>query len=225
MTATWIATPQEVERVIAAVLPHTTTDEHLPMICCVNLEVTEDGRLIAVATDRYTLGVAWASFTDWMEDAAPTGALAARVFAADLKRLLAFLRPHRKTSAVWTLTDGKLTAAVGEESIAVRTVDVNYTDWRKLLGGLLAKRDGVSGPPVMGLYPRNVAKFLASAKALGVDTGVPMTWHMGPTGLGAPFIRIGEHFVGVLMPVRLADEPPQLDLTALGIEQPAAVAS
>lgn len=221
--ATWTATPRDVERIVGAVLPHTGSDGHLPMLTCVRVEVEAD-RFLAVATDRYTLGVAWSKLTDWQEDAPTDQRSAACIYAGDLRRLFSFLRPHKKTAAVWTLTDKSLTAAIGEESLSVRTVDVDFIQWRPILGKLADKAAAPTAAPVMRFTPFNVNKFTQSAKALGEDMG-QMYWHHGSGAADPPIVRIGENFVGLLMPQRLPDEVPQLDLSAIGIESVKAVAA
>lgn len=223
MTTTWTAAPQDVERLIGAVLPHTSTDDYIPVITCVRLEVTSD-RLIAVGTDRYTLGVAWGNLADWNEDNPTHQDAAACIFANDLRRLFAFLKPHKKKAASWTLTDKGLTVAIGEESLTVRTVDVDFVKWRPLIGRLSEESNSSTGTPVMRFTPQMVSHFIQSAKAMGEGFG-QMHWHFGQSSTSAPLIRIGDNFIGLLMPQRLDGDRPQLDLSAIGIESPKAVAA
>lgn len=211
----WTATPQQVERVIAAVLPHTESDGYHPVLTCVRIELV-DGRFIAVATDRFTLAAAWADLSSWEEDAAGHEAAAACLYATDLRRLFAFLKPHKKSPVGWTLSDKGLTAAIGEESLTLRTVDLDFVNWRPILAKIAAREDGSTGTPVMRFTPRLINSFLQSAKALGEEFG-QMHWHFGAGHLDAPLIRIGDNFIGLLMPQRLPDEVPQLDLSALGL--------
>lgn len=219
--ATWTATPQQVEEVIAAVLPHAADDRHLPMITCINLEL-DGNRLLAAATDRYTLGVCWADLGDWQKDADPVEPISVRIFARDLQRLFAFLRVHRKETANWTLTADKLTVSVddGSESTSVRTVDVEFPRWRKILTELMAKRT-TDVIPSMRFNPAMVDHFTQTAKVLKEPA---MTWHLGGAHTAPPIVQIGERFIGLLMPQRV-DEAPQLDLTVIGIETPKELAA
>lgn len=221
--ATWTAKPQAVERIVAAVLPHTAADGYVPVITCVRVEIT-DGRFLAVATDRYTLGVAWSDLTAWDEEAATDQSGAACIFASDWRRLFAFLRPHRKEVATWVLTDESLNVTVKGESLSVRTVDVNFVTWRRLIGNLTEKSATGSGTPVMRFKPVLVGHFLQTAKALGEDTST-MVWNFGSEHTDAPLIRIGDNFIGLLMPQRMPDGPPAIDLSPLGIESAKAVAA
>lgn len=219
MTATWNATPRQVEAVLRPVLPHAGDDRHLPMLCCLNLEVA-DGRLLAVATNRYTLGIAWQDLAEWDEKPNKEQSHSARIYAADMQRLLAFLKPSRETSALWTLTSEHLTVVTTEgEQLTVRTVDVEFPKWRKLLADRAAKE---STPlPQYGINSRWLALLDRSAKAVGEHHS--MVWQFaGP--LDAALVSIGERFVGVLMPARLTDVP-ELDLTTIGVDVPKAVAA
>lgn len=221
MTATWTATPRQVEDVLGPVLPHAGGDRHLPMICCLNVEVV-DGRLVAAATNRYTLGVAWAELVDWDENAATGQTMSARVYADDLRRMLSFLRPYRSDAASWTLTDTGLSVVTGGgEQLTIRTVDVEFPRWRKIIGERAAQESAAM--PAYGIDPRWVALFGQSAKAIGGHE--PMSWSFGSTAVSATLITIGERFLGLLMPVRLPDDRPQIDLSTLGIDVPKAVAA
>jgi len=216
--ATWTATPQDVERLIAAVLPHTSSDDYTPACTSVRLEIDGD-RFVAVATDRYTMAAAWSKLTAWEEDAPTHQTAEACIYAADFRRLFAFLRPQKKDAAVWSLTDKSLTVATGEQSLTIKTVEVSFPNWRKVLGELTDKVSASTGTPVMRFTPSKIENFLKSAKALGQDFG-SIIWNFGGAHTDAPVIRIGENFVGLLMPQRY-DEMPALDLTPLGIGEAA----
>lgn len=220
MTVTWTATPQQVEEVLAPVLPHAAGDRHLPMICCLNLEVA-DGRFLAVATNRYTMGIAWASLADWAEEVTESAPFSARVYANDLQRLLGFLRPHRTTRATWTLTNNILSVTSDSgEQLAIRTVDVEFVNWRKFLGERAAKEP--ANIEALAYNPAMADLFSRSHKAIGNNE--PIVWHLGQVGTDAPIVRIGDNFIGLLMPVRLPEQTA-LDLSPLGIKSSKAVAA
>jgi hypothetical protein len=220
VTATWNATPRQVETVIRPVLPHAASDRHLPMICCLNIEVS-DGRLLAVATNRYTMGVAWADLADWDDNPEPQPSFSARVYADDLRRLLAFLKPSGDKAAAWTLTDTGLSVvtAAGEQ-LTIRTVDVEFPKWRAILGQCAAKEPGPI--PALAFNPHMADLFSKSHKAIG--SAEPIVWLLGAVGSDAPIVKIGEQFIGLLMPVRLPEQTA-LDLSPLGIDVPKAVAA
>lgn len=217
MPATWTATPQQVERVIAAVLPHASAASDLPMLNSVRLEL--DGRrFLALATDRYSLAVCRADLTEWNSEARPVKETAASVRVDDIKRLLAFLRPQRG-AATWKLTAVTLTVAIaGGPSLTVRTADdTHFPKWRSIFDQTAA-REPEPGPQ-MGFTPRVVDHFHRSAKALGE---LSMRWQF-VSPLKPVIVSIGEEFVGLLMPARIPDEAPAPDLPAFGIEAAKAV--
>lgn len=213
MTATWTATPAQVERVIAAVLPHASAATDLPLLNAVRLEL--DGkRLLAVAADRYSLAVCRADLTEWDKDAKPVKATAAHVRVGDVERLLAFLRPQRKFAATWKLTASHLTVSfAGGSSLTVPTSDSeNFPQWRALVTPLF-DREPEPGAR-MGFTPRVVEHFHQSAKALGE---LHETWQF-ISPLKPVIVRIGDDFLGLLMPCRLPDDAPALDPASFGIE-------
>lgn len=213
MSATWKAKPQDVERLLGSVLPHASNDEYLPMITVVSLEVEAD-RIIAAATDRYTLGIGWELFSTWDREAEAQEPVKACIYAADIRRLIAFLKAHRKSVATWELSESGLTVSQGGESLTVKTVDVNFVKWRPLFGSRLAA--SATGVPVMRFSPTMVDHFLQSAKVLGESFG-SMTWHFGSLPTDAPFVKIGDRFIGLLMPQRIEESLPALDLSVIGI--------
>lgn len=220
MTATWTATPQQVERVIAAVLPHASDDKTLPVINCVRLELSAHS-FLATATDRYSLGVCRASLADWDDKAKKAKKVVASLRPEDIKRLFAFLRPNRTSPAVWTLTASTLSvAANGGDSLTISTTETGdgYPNWRALFTAT-ASRDVEPGAE-MAFTPRVVDHFHKTAKALG---HVHMHWHF-VTPLKPVVVQVGEEFVGMLMPCRISGDEKALNLTSFGIDAtPAAV--
>lgn len=218
MTVTWKATPAAVSRVINAVLAHASTNTDLPVINAVRLELDGD-RLLAVATDRYTIAICRASLTDWDDKAKKVKPQAGSLRSADVKRVLDFLKPHRKDVATWKLTDTSLTVTVSGASLTVPTADENFPNWRIVLGSVL---DHAPEPgQQMGFTPRIVSHFQRSADALGE---LAMTWQFVSL-LKPVIVRIGDEFLGLLMPCRLPDDAPALDPAAFGIATTKAVAA
>jgi hypothetical protein len=220
MTATWTATPKQLEAVIRPVLPHASSDSHMPMLCCISLEVAS-GRLLAAATNRYTMAIAWSELADWDPDADKKQTAYARIFATDLQRLLAFVKGGSADKATWTLTEQSLSVVSGNgEQLSIRTVDVEFVNWRKFLGERVAKEPATI--PALAYNPAMADLFSKSHKAVGNNE--PIVWRLGSVGFDAPIVQIGERFIGLLMPVRLPEQTA-LDLTPLGIDEPKAVAA
>lgn len=209
---TWTATPAQVERVVAAVLPHASAATDLPLFNAVRLELDGD-RLLAVASDRYSLVVCRASLKQWDENAKPVKGATAHIRVADVKRLLAFLRPQRRMVATWKLTASHLTVSfAGGSSLTVPTSDSeNFPQWRALVTPLF-DREPEPGAR-MGFTPRVVEHFHQSAKALGE---LHETWQF-ISPLKPVIVRIGDDFLGLLMPCRLDPDAHVSDLAAFGI--------
>ena len=218
MSAAWTATPQQVERVIAAVLPHASEDRYLPVINGVRVELDGD-QFLAVATDRFSLAACRAPLTGWNEEAEAVDTTAVNLRLDDVKRLFAFLRPQRKDVATWVLTDETLTVRLADDTaLTIRTVQAEgFPDWRKLVAQIAAREPEPAAR--MAFTPRIVDHFHRSAKALGE---IGETWHF-TSGLKPVIVQIGADFFGILMPCRIADSTPQLDLGSFGVEVPKAV--
>lgn len=214
-TATFIATPQQVEAVIAPVLPFASTDQHLPMITVVNLEFA-GCRLLAVATNRFALAANEARLDEWDKTNSPVSdAFTVNLFARDLRRILSFTRSHKKDRSVWEVTRDRLTVTTDGETISVRTVAVDFVDWRAVLGS--SKVGAGDSITALGAAPRQLDVFLKAAAL--IPYAGPLIIHPGQSALSPIVIRIGERFTGLLMPVRLPEELRALDLTSL-IERP-----
>lgn len=218
MTATFTATPQQVQRVVAAVLPHASTDRYLPSINCVQLEL--DGhRFLAVATDRYSLGICRGDLSEWDDDAEKVENTITRLRPDDLKRLFAFLRPRRSDVATWRLSTDTLRVSIADgDSLTLRTVqEIDFVNWRSVIETHVRQASEPGAP--MGFTASVVDNFNATAKALGEYR---MSWHFaGP--LQPAMIRIGETFLGMIMPRRMTEDP-ELELGHFGIESKAIAA-
>ncbi|MEV0759546.1 hypothetical protein [Nocardia sp. NPDC050435] len=172
-------------------------DATLPMLQCVRLEASET-QLVAVATDRFLVGVAR---TDNYEGAAFT----ANVPLSFVKQVLKAWRPLKRmmwradvevteTEVVFTLPDG--------QSMSHRLSDFEFVKWRALFQGVEGSSDS---PAVLGLNPAYFAKF---AK---VESARHVVWR---TSAARPnLVTIGSNFQGLLMPVRLEEAQKEDVLT------------
>lgn len=217
---TFTATPQQVERIFAAVLPHASEDRYLPVINNIRIEMEGD-QVLAVATDRYSLGICRATLSGWAEDAAPAEKIAASLRLDDVKRLFTFLRPQRKDVATWKLTADTLAVSLGDDtSLTIRTVQADgFPNWRAIVGSVVERQPEPGAQ--MAFTPRVVDSFQKTAKALDERS---TTWHF-VSPLKPVIVRIGSDFLGMLMPARIPDNQPQLDVGLFGIETAPAVAA
>lgn len=199
------ASPRDVASAFATVLPHVGTDAHLPMLTVVHVEISGATMTLA-ATDRYSVALYRADLEAWAPktkvDADP---ITVNVYARDLRRLFAFAKADRKAPARWTFTDERLSVELdGGDTLSVRTVAVDFVNYRSFLAGLADRPEVPSG--LANVAPEQVEKFIRSAYAVRECEGersAPLhVW--SPASVLKPLaLTVGRRFAGFLMPVRV----------------------
>lgn len=173
----------------------------LPMLEAVRLEFI-DGQLLAAATDRFVLGV---SRVDYSGSAA-TVCLSGVDAKALVKMARTLKRDERSRKVVVELLDGGARVVFGfstGESMTVETLNVEFPKWRHLIP---ADDSGMGGVTGMGYDPELVARF---GKVRPDEHGAGARMVVFPTVLsggrpGPTVVRVGQDFVGLLMPIRCA---------------------
>lgn len=171
----------------------------LPMLEAVRLEFT-DGQLIAVATDRFALGVSRVEYRG------PAATVC--VGGSDAKALVKMARTLKRDEKsrqvdVEVGAEGAQLAfrfSTGE-SMTVRGLDVSFPQWRSLIPTDAARMGGITG---CGYNPALVAKF-AKVRPGEHGAGARMVMFPSVTAAGRPgptAVRVGEGFIGLLMPIR-----------------------
>lgn len=184
-------TAAQLQHMLDQVKPHMSTDDTLPVINSVHLEV-RDGYLFAAATDRYTLAVSRVAVTtadNWTHSFIP---------GENLPALEAWLE-----AAVGTVTlavsnaadDGTLTITgkTGSMTIAYNSrAYKNFPSWRNLV------RNEIDSQPQPVSLTGFTTKYLARWQQAGT---VIQCWQNKPS---SPLIVMGEtgDFLGLQMPVR-----------------------
>ena len=167
---------------------------YMPALDAVLLDV-KDGRITAVATDRYVLGIrtmAWSGpdLSNFLLDGTD---------AADLVTLLRARSP-RSSSGVpveLALMDGALVATVGNVTLRCNAKEAEFPKYQSLLEKAKT-REATPDAGTIGVNRKLLAKF---ARLSSKD---PM--HMVSSGSLNPIqVRVGAEFIGILMPVRMAD--------------------
>jgi plastocyanin len=195
-------TSQDLHRILSDAIAFASTDPNIPAIAAVRLESAPDTdatvHLLAVATDRFTLGV---SRTLAEGD---TG-IGVTLAAADVKNVLRIAKTAKRDSGwrratVTVHADDTVTFAfTSGESIVVRTVEAEFPRWRQLLS---ADVDAMARPAAgLGLDPMRLAQF-AKVAAAKIH---PMQLFPGVTESGSlkpVHVMIGEEFYGLIMPVK-----------------------
>lgn len=167
-----------------------------PILETVRLEAG-DGRLIAVATDRVTLGVSRVDYTGV--------AFSATLAAADAKRLADMAKcpkrdePWREVS-ITVAASGALTFRFTTgEALTVQPVEGDFPTWRRLI----PDTDRCMGAVIGVVYdPLLLAKF---AKVRPSKTRhMAMFAGMADGKICGTVVTIGDDFIGLVMPQRPA---------------------
>lgn len=180
--------------------------DNLPAIQTVRLESVRDTgtagprtSLIAIATDRFTLGASRATAT-----LASDNNIAITIAAGDVKNILRIAKTAKrdiKTRHVAIDNDDNQTtfSFTTGESVTIRPVDTSFPAWRQLL----AENDADMHKPCagIGISAQRLAQF---AKVGAAKTDVMQIF---PTikdngALGVVSIKIGDNFAGLVMAAR-----------------------
>lgn len=178
-------------------------DKSLPMINVVHLEISGD-TLLAVATDRFVLGVAKAPISRDGADI-PDGPLL-DVTVADVKSLLPLLKVAKRddSTSVTVTVEDRMLHLLRSDGIAARITDakVQFISWRYLIGRV---RGSEPVGEIQGfganLDPAKLVKFTRvrryERERMTIEPNCEAS-HLPMT------IRVGENFVGIMMSLRSA---------------------
>lgn len=191
MSATVLAA--DLARIITDAAIFSSRDTGLPMINSVQLE-SSTKHLVAVGTDRFTMGSAVA---DWSGEG--------ETFTAALGLPQAQLVAKVAKSTKAAFTDVMITAAdttvsfqfASGEALTLPKVagTFDFPDWRKLMEQC---RDNASGTEMMAYNPAYLTKF---ARVTDARRGRMSFTFRGPTK--PAMVSVGLQFVGIIMPIRL----------------------
>jgi len=202
---------------LTTVLPFAGGDLSLPVIATVKLE-GRGGRLLAIATDRYTLGVSKIEVED-------CDGFEALVKAKDVRHILATFK-NRKA------IESKVALTVSDGSITVSLVDGLFAD----ADDLTARYSLMDGtyPKVLHIFrdwkPAESAVagcnplFLARFQHVTSMRGEPVKVSIG-AGRNPVIVQAGDYFIGAIMPVTYDKAVAPFDLSAWVDSEPEAVAS
>lgn len=172
--------------------------KELPMLGAVWVEAG-GGHLVAAATDRSVLGVSRVQYSG--------AAFTAMISVQDVRSLARIARTPLKRDESWreatiTLGEGWLRFDFNSgEDVTVKGMDVDCPQWRNIVPDNADRMGGIVG---MGYQPRLVGKF-TKVRVEEQSRGARMVMFPSVTTNGRPgptVVRIGEDFIGVLMPFR-----------------------
>lgn len=185
----------DLHRIVTVAKAFSSTDATLPMLGAVRLEATES-TITAAATDRFVLGVSRSDYTG-------------EAFVATLDRT------HVDTLAKMAKTVNRDTnwreaeITVGEntlefrfttgESLSVRVSDHEFPKFRQLIPSATElETENVTPDKLAGFDASKLAQF---TKVPGHDR-----MSMWIRGCKPTVVRIGDDFIGLITPVRIAED-------------------
>lgn len=188
-------------RVLTEASLFATKTDDLPILNAVRLEATGT-HLLAVATDRFMLGVSSAEY-----EGAP---FVITLPMAEVKLILGACKLKAGRWKPKDVVDLRVTpkgtllhVTLDETVITVPTFqsasDFTYPEWRKLLGASTTEVGEVIG--TVGINPQYLAKFGKIGRQAKFYLRAPNKPVM---------VRIGDDFVGLIMPIRIPDDDPKV---------------
>lgn len=201
-------------RLLSDVQPFRGTDDTLPMLTGTHIE-SDGKRLLAATTDRFTLGISKLEFS--AENCGIGGALGDVDFMLSVDSVAILLRTAKtaKRDIDWRLVTiskvGEVAAGTtvptftyrfaffSGETINVKPFDVEFPKFKQLIP---------KGPAIPRASTAFTPAYLARFAKVENDWGqiVLFTFDSGEDGSRKPtLVRIGDNFIGMIMPVRLHD--------------------
>ena len=183
-----------------------STDTNVPMLNAVRLETVADGdtvNLLAIATDRFTLGVSRATADGDTGIGVTIGADSVKTVIRMAKTAVRAKSWRRVTVEISDDNRDIVFAFTTGESITVRASDNGeFPRWRHLLPTDDTGMDTVTAG--LGLDPAKLAQF---AKVGGKNATMQLFARVTTRGerksLGSVYVTIGENFIGLIMPKRV----------------------
>ena len=183
-----------------AVLFTAAPSAMIPALEAVRLEFG-DGQLVAAATDRFTLGVSRVAYSG-----ASATVMIAGGEAKALVKMAKTLKRDEKSREVTVEFAGERQVTFRfstGEAMTVHGLDVEFPKWRQLVPADTSRMGGIVG---MGYDPTLIGRF-AKVRRDEHGPGAEMVVFPSVSSQGRPgptVIRIGEGFIGLLMPKRPA---------------------
>lgn len=207
MQATFTVTVQDFLRTVSNAALFAGTDETLPVLNAVRLEISEPDQnaevtLTAVATDRYSIGM------DTCKAVGVTAAAPLLIRLQDVKSLVKACKnvPTRSRPSTfvvaWVEDDSRVRFDIAyDNSVTVRQQDGEFPKYRSLIPDQSAY-DAADGVHRVGLNPVYLARFALVDGGTGKSRPtMVMDWM---TATKPAKVQLGDTFTGLIMPVRLS---------------------
>lgn len=205
MSITFSINRGDLSKALTIGLKFSGKERELPMLCGINLSMIK-GQLAITGTDRFRLGLVRIRPNPETTDGSANPDLGGpgsnigvlpRATATRLLRVIGGPLDDRPPNVELTASGRELTVADGETRLTVTLADEKFPD---VVGILLEEMDR---PIDLDLWGVNTALFTAFKDAAwrkGDHATVRLSTPSRPA-----LVRIGDHFIGCLMPVRIAE--------------------
>jgi hypothetical protein len=211
---TFTLTTTQLHALLAPVLPFADKGDTLPILAGVRVHSSGE-YLYATATDRYRLGVQRVKVTPPDEDT--VGVPADLVFVLEGSAVRGLLAMHKTVrgggdpALTFTVREDRVTVTGAgsfgfmDSSTSWRTVDGTYPKLASILTAAVERANAKPeehGPPVGACFnPTYLADFQHVTPRHSRE---PLRLWIG-SATSAMLVRVGQDFIGALMPVRYAD--------------------
>lgn len=204
-TYTVALTAHNLTRVLATAALCASTDRMIPPINRVEVSVS-DGYVIAVATNRFRMGVCRVKHEVDADAVLPPQGWAAAIDLDDLRRLCTIIRPRtrgeRSAEVSFTVAGDsldELTFTAGTITMTATAHREKFPDWRKMMR--TCRDNAVDPAPSVPVNPGYLASFGKASWESDDRLEIFASRRNRPTT-----ITVGEHFFGVLMPVLVHED-------------------
>ena len=205
MSTTFSIDRADLTKAVTIGLKFAGKERELPMLCGINLSMIK-GQLTITGTDRFRIGLVrikpWPKMADGSANPDLSGpgsniGVLPRATATRLLRVIGGPLDGRSPQVELTCSGRELTVADGETRLTVTLADEKFPD---IAGILLEEMDRPIDLDVWGVNTALFAAFKDAAWRRGDHATVRLSTPSRPA-----LVRIGDHFIGCLMPVRITE--------------------
>ena len=187
---------------LVSVLPHVDKSGNLPVLGQIRL-IPDAVNVTALATDRFTAGMALVSITDHRDE----GADVMDLDHEDVRKVLAVFKAPpkdeadqvmvriRRTTNTVTFIDGGGLFDGQELTLPLGGNEDSFPDLTRLFGRYLRAKSPMEAEQASVINAEHEHKFLAAAKAYGSPLVIER--HLGAVG-GMHLVHVGESFLGLV---------------------------
>lgn len=213
---------RDLRAALIATSVHLSTAEGEVILCRIRLTFSPDGNLYVTATDRYTAGLAIVSI--WEDRCEYGEAVDVDLFAEDAKAIVSLFKPAKniddqKLSLLVTGSQIVITDASGlfpDQSLSLHlpiTTPCKYPSVDLMFAAAVAKARQleIADTTPLATSQQQLTRFAAAGSAYGAPIEVAHT----SEARRALLVKVGESFLGLLMPLNLSGDAQEASASHL----------